>query len=385
MNCIMKMKYFIGIACLCVGMNMLCACGDDDTLIADPTETPDDGNADNIDVSNMTLKEACKDKFLFGAAMSDIHLEENPRDEYYLREQEVLQKHFNHLVAERCMKWEFIHPKKDEYNWDKADVLMQFAQRNNMQVTGHCLIWHTALPDWVWKSPDGSDVSKETLKQNMKEHITTVVGRYKGRILGWDVVNEAFNSDGTYRNTPYYRILGEEYIIWAYQCVKEADPDCELYYNDFELYYTPKRKAVLRMIGQLREHGIELDAVGLQAHMWMNNPSLEVYENLLQSLKSMGVKVMITEWDLSVTDKNNDIYPNGLPKDVDAKWNNRIVDFFKLFLRYDDIITRVTTWGISDNHSWKNDGCTNYPLLFDREQKAKPCVDEMMKAALADK
>lgn len=373
------------VICLCIGMG-LCGCGGDDTPVTDPTdptEKPDNGNTGDIDVSNMSLKEACKDKFLIGAAVQGRHVEDSPT-ESFAGEQELLKKHFNALVAEGAMKWRSIHPEKNTYTWEEADAIMDFAEKNNMKVTGHCLIWQTALPDWVWKNDKGGDVSKETLKQNMREHIFAVMGRYKGKIIGWDVVNEAFMSDGTYRETPFYRILGEEYIVWAYQCAKEADPDCELYYNDFELYYTPKRKAVLKLIGQLREHGIELDAVGLQAHMWMNTPSLEVYENLLQSLKSMGVKVMITEWDMSLVNKDNDIYPNGLPKDVDAKWNQRVADFFKLFLKYDDIITRVTTWGVSDSHSWKNDGCTDYPLLFDRQQKPKSAVDEMMKAALAD-
>lgn len=386
----MKIKYYMYAACLFLGMNLLTACSDDDAPVTeptDPTEKPDEGNNGNtedIDVSNMTLKEACKDKFLVGAAITYDDVKDNPTD-FWANEQEVLKKHFNALTAEGAMKWNKIQNEKGVYTFDEADAMVDFAERNGMKMIGHCLIWHTALPDWVWKNKNGGDVDKQTLLNNMRDHINKVVGRYKGRILGWDVANEVFNDDGTYRNSPYYRILGEKYLIEAYKMVKEADPDCELYYNDFQLEFTPKRKAVLRLIGQLRERGIELDAVGLQAHMWMTTPSVENYDNLFQSFKAMGMKVMITEWDLSVTSKENDIYPNGLPKDIDAKWNQRMLDFFKVFLKYDEIITRVATWGVSDSHSWKNEGCTNYPLLFDRQQNAKPCVEEMMKAALADK
>lgn len=395
----MKIKYLtsiIWVACLLFSMTLCYACNDDDTPKDDseqPTEENPDGKTEGgylddvdlsgIDVSNKTLKEVCEGKFLFGAAVQYSHIIDNPEGSR-LGEQALLKKHFNAVVAEGDMKWKVIHPEKEVYDWEKADALVDFAEKNNMAVTGHCLIWHTALPDWVWKKAGGGNVTPEELKQNMKTHITTVMQRYKGRIKGWDVVNEAFNSDGTYRDTPFYQILGKEYIIWAFQCAKEADPDCELYYNDFELYHTPKRQAVLRLIGELRDNGVELDAVGLQAHMWRTTPALDVYENLIRTFRDAGVKVMITEWDMSFVNKDNDLYPNGLPKDVEAEWDQRVFKFFKLFLKYKDAITRVTTWGISDSHSWRNDGCTDYPLLFDRQQEPKGAVELMMKAAIAD-
>lgn len=390
-NCLIRIRWTF---CLFLSLILCYACSDDNPIgdgkqpIELPDEETDGGYLDDIDlssidVSNKTLREVCEGKFLFGAAVQYTQIENDPKD-YNVGEQELLKKHFNALVAEGDMKWKSIHPEKDTYNWEKADAIVDFAEKNGMAVTGHCLIWHSALPDWVWKKENGGDLSPEKVKQNMKDHITAVVERYKGRIKGWDVVNEAFNADGSYRDTPFYRILGKGYILWAFQCIKEADPDCELYYNDFELYYTPKRQAVLKMIGELRDHGIELDAIGLQAHMWRTTPTLEIYENLIRTFRDIGMKVMITEWDMSFVDKNNDIYPNGLPKDVEAEWNQRVFDFFKLFLKYKDTITRVTTWGISDSHSWRNDGCTDYPLLFDRKQNPKGAVEMMMKVAIAD-
>lgn len=361
------------------------ACSDDsDTSLDIPTEEPGNG-MDDIDVSGVTLKEAIGDKFLFGAAVNPWQLDINSSKEENRREGEVVLKHFNALVAESVMKWRSIHPDKEKYTFEDADAIVKFAEENGMTVIGHTLVWHTALPDWVWKDVStGKDLSAEQLKENMRSHINTVVSRYKGRIKGWDVVNEAFNDDGTYRESPFYRILGKEYIPLAYQYAHEADPDAELYYNDFELYHSTKCRAVLQLIGELKAKGLPITAIGMQGHMWMNNPTVEMYENTILAFKSAGVKVMVTEWDMSVANGQN-IYPNGLPKDVEAKWTQRMIDFFKLFLKYKDVVTRVSTWGVSDSHSWLNEKCTDYPLLFDRQQQPKPVVEMMIRAALADK
>ena len=310
----------------CMCLSMACAKGDNGQ--------PDDGTVPQgpeIDLSDMTLKEACKGRFLIGAAITEQHVMANPEG-FWAKEQEVLKKHFSAIVAEGAMKWKAIHPEKDVYDWTTADAMVEFAEKNGMEITGHCLIWHTSLPDWVWQNPDGTDVSPEVLKQNMKDHITTVMQHFGDRILGWDVVNEAFESEsGNYReDSPFYRILGPEFIDWAYQCAVEAMKEggftCELYYNDFQLEISSKRQAVIQLVERLRGKGIELD----------------------------------------------------------AQWNQRMTDFFKVFLKYDYMIPRVGTWGVSDSHSWLNDGCTDYPLWFDRDQQPKPCVGEIMRLALED-
>lgn len=389
------------LALSCSSIFMACS---DDTLENTPQggdgEEQIDGSEEeelpDIDVSNMTLKEAIGDKFLIGAAVQAKHINPPADDDTFIRENEVFKKHFNALVCEGDMKWRnlianYDMNKKDnditQYDFSRADQYVKFAEENNMTVTGHCLVWHTTLPNEVWQNPNGSDKTKEEVDANMKYHINTVLSHFKGKIKGWDVVNEAFNSDGTFRSTPFYRIMGEDYIIKAFKYAHEADPDIELYYNDFELYYTPKRQAVLKLIGDLRKEGIEI-SVGLQAHMWMENPTVEIYENLIRSLRDAGVKVMITEWDISVV-AGKDLYPNGLPIDVNDTWTKRVLDFFRLFLKYKDTITRVTTWGVSDSHSWKNQDdngkpIKDYCLLFDREQNPKPVVEMMMKVAAAE-
>jgi endo-1,4-beta-xylanase len=234
---------------------------------------------------------------------------------------------------------------------------------------------------------------------HIKEHISTIVGRYKGRIHGWDVVNEAIMDDGSYRRSKFYEILGEEFIPLAFQFAHEADPDAELYYNDYSMFVPEKREEVVRLIKSLKEKGIRIDAVGMQGHIGMDYPQIEEFEKSLSAFSDAGVKVMITELDLTIlpSPRRNlgaDIstnfeyqseinpYKESLPDSVSKAWTKRMGDFFRLFLKHQDKITRVTLWGVSDGDSWRNfwpvPGRTDYPLLFDRNHNAKPIVNLIM-------
>ena len=168
-----------------------------------------------------------------------------------------------------------------------------------MAVIGHTLIWHSQLAPWFAVDEQGRDVSPEVLKQRMRDHIHTVVGRYKGRVKGWDVVNEAIEDDGSYRRNVFYRILGEEYIPLAFQYAHEADPDAELYYNDYSLANPRKREGVVRLVQKLKSRGLRIDAVGMQAHLGMEWPSVEEFEKSMLAFAATGVKVMVTELDLN--------------------------------------------------------------------------------------
>ncbi len=264
-----------------------------------------------------------------------------------------------------------------------------------MHITGHCLIWHSQAPRWFFNDSSGNQVSPEVLKERMKKHIYTVVGRYKGKIKGWDVVNEAIEDDGSFRKSKFYQILGEDYIKYAFQYAHEADPDCELYYNDYSEAIPAKRDGIARMIKNLLDQGIRVDAIGLQCHSGLDYPNLDDYEKAIQTYASLGIKIMITEMDISVLPtpewgRGADIatnlayqeklnpYTKGLPDSVRIAFDNRYVDFFKLFLKYDDYISRVTFWGVNDRYSWKNGfpvrGRTDYPLLFDRNNQPKSVV-----------
>ena len=338
------------------------------------------------------LKDVFGDKFLVGVAVNV-----RQSSEVDTASVKIIKKHFNSIVAEDCMKSANIHPEEDRYNFEQADQFVKFGQENNMAIIGHCLIWHSQLAPWFCVDQKGNNVSAEVLKQRMKDHITTIVTRYKGKIKGWDVVNEAIEEDGSYRKTKFYEILGEEYIPLAFQYAHEADPDAELYYNDYGMNVPGRRDAVVKLVNSLKAKGLRIVAVGMQGHMGMDYPTIEDFEASMLAFAGTGVKVMITEWDMSalptvkrsanISDtvtfrKAMNPYPEALPDSVSAVWNARMKAFFNLFLKHADIVERVTAWGVSDGDSWKNNfpvrGRKEYPLLFDRNYEMKPFLKELI-------
>ncbi len=344
-----------------------------------------------------TLREATQGKFLMGVAV-------NMQQVNGLKpiESGQISKEFSTIVAENCMKPEPTHPEENRFNWADADKFVAFGEKNKQVVTGHCLIWHSQLPGWFFVDENGKDVSPDVLKERMRKHIYAVVGRYKGRVKGWDVVNEAFEDNGTYRNSKFFRILGKDFIRYAFQFAHEADPNAELYYNDYNMETPAKCDAVVALVRELKAAGCRIDAVGSQSHMHMDTPTLEATETSIKKLRDAGVKVLITEWDISILpsaytganistrlsySEQKDPYRNGVPDSVQQQWNKRVLDMFGLFLKYSDVIDRVTVWGLNDTGSWLNDfpirGRRDYPVLFSRDNKRKSVVDEMIRLAKA--
>ncbi len=339
-----------------------------------------------------SLKKAVGDKFHIGVAINTA--QSSGRD---AKSVQLIKKHFNSVVAENCMKSAVIHPEENRYNFSQADEFVKFGEENDMFIIGHCLMWHSQLPRWFCTDSEGKNVSSEVLKQRMKDHIYTVVGRYKGRVKGWDVVNEAIIEDGSYRKTKFYEILGEEFIPLAFQYAHEADPDAELYYNDYGMNVEGRRNTVVKIVKDMKEKGLRVDAIGMQGHMGMDYPDMKEFEESILAFASTGAKVMITEWDMSalptakrsanISDtvayrKMLNPYPEVLPDNVSEEWNVRMTDFLNLFMKHSDVITRVTAWGVIDGDSWKNDfpvrGRRDYPLLFDRNYQPKPFVKELI-------
>ncbi|MCB0748778.1 MAG: endo-1,4-beta-xylanase, partial [Ignavibacteriae bacterium] len=264
---------------------------------------------------------------------------------------------------------------------------------NKMFIIGHTLLWHQQTPDWVFEDENGNEASRELLLGRLKEHISTVVGRYKGKINGWDVVNEAIEDNGEMRTSKWYKIIGEDYIEKAFEFANEVDPDAELYYNDFNMWHKGKLKGVSNLVNDLKSKGIKIDGVGLQGHWGLTYPSNEEIDEALNTYSKLNVNLMITELDMAVLPlpddntsaeitKNYELqkkfnpYPNGLPDSMQVVLAERYADFFRLFNKYKNKITRVTFWGVHDGNSWKNNwpirGRTEYPLLFDRKLKPKP-------------
>lgn len=310
----------------------------------------------------------------------------------------LVKHHFNSIVAENCMKCDAIHPEENRFDFTDTDRFVAFGEENKMAIIGHCLLWHSQLAPWFCIDENGENVSPEVLKERIKTHIYTIVGRYKGRIKGWDVVNEAIENDGSWRKTPFYEILGADFIPLAFQYAHEADPDAELYYNDFSMDVKGKRDKVVELVKTLKEKGIRIDAVGMQGHMGLNYPKEDDFEQSIIGFSNAGVKVMITEWDMSALPTIHDganvsdtvsyekilnPYPEGLPDSLSQIWNARMRTFMDLFKKHAHVITRVTLWGVTDRDSWRNDfpvkGRTDYPLLFDRNYMPKPFVNELIK------
>jgi len=348
------------------------------------------------DTAEAGLKDALEGKFFIGTAMNGPQI--LGRDTASL---EILHQHFNSVVAENCMKSGPIHPKEDQYDFELADRFIEFADQNDLYTVGHCLIWHSQSPRWFFTDTAGNDVTREVLIERIRSHIMTVAGRYRGKVDCWDVVNEAFEDDGSWRNNRFYQIIGEEYVELAFRFAHEADPDAELIYNDYSMFHEGRRQAVVRLVNDLKAKGVRIDGVGMQAHYGLDYPSLEDFEKSILAFSGTGADVHITEMDISVLPNpwtmGADVrerfdyqeimnpFAGGLPDSVSTALNDRYRDFFDLFLKHSDKIRRVTLWGIGDNMSWKNNwpirGRTDYPLLFDRELMPKPVVGEIIRSA----
>lgn len=333
-----------------------------------------------------TIKDRFKGQFLVGAAIPTSQL--HGLD---LKADSIVALHYNSIVAENCMKSEKINPEEGVYLWDDADAFVDFGERNGMAIIGHALVWHSQLAPWFAVDSAGNTVTADILKARMRHHIHTLVGRYKGRVKGWDVVNEAIMEDGSYRHSVFYDLLGEEFIPLAFRYAHEADPEAELYINDYSMANPAKRRRYVELADSLRARGLRIDGIGIQGHMGMDYPSLDELEKSIVAFGNTGLQVMITEWDVSAiptVHEGADIsqilanreqynpYKECLPDSVARKWGKRIADCVEIFRRHSDVISRVTFWGTHDGMSWRNDfpmfGRTDYPLPFDRNYNLKP-------------
>ena len=342
---------------------------------------------------DLGLKDALKGKFLIGVAMNSDQI--TGKDTLA---DKLIAKHFNTIVSENCMKSGPLQPIEGEFNFTLADQFVKFGEEHKMYIVGHTLIWHSQTPRWFFVDDKGNTVSKEVLIERMRKHITTVVSRYKGRVNCWDVVNEAINDDGTWRNSPFYKIIGKDFIKLAFQFAHEADPKADLDYNDYSMYREGRRNAVVNMINELKAEGIKITAVGMQGHLGINNLPIAELEKSIDAFAATGVKVMFTELDLNALptpgrggadvskniqyDSKINPYVKGLPDSVATILHNRYADLFSMFLKHKNQISRVNLWGLTDGQSWLNNwpvrGRTNYPLLFDRNYQPKPIVETII-------
>lgn len=337
-----------------------------------------------------SLKDAYKDDFYIGTALSANQIEEKDK-----KEDSLIRKEFNAITAENIMKSMFTHPQKDKYDFTLSDKFVAYGEKNKMFIHGHTLIWHSQLAPWMEKIADSTE-----MKAFMKDHITTIVSKYKGRINSWDVVNEALNEDGTLRKSVFLNTLGEKYLVDAFKLAEKADPKAELYYNDYNIEEPAKRAGAIALIKKIKAEGGKVDGVGIQGHWRLQSPSIEEIEKSILEYSALGIKVAFTElditvlpnpWDLKGADVNQNFegsakmnpYPKALPDSVQTQLAERYASIFKLFLKHKDKISRVTFWGVHDGQSWLNDwpikGRTNYPLPFDKNLQHKPAYDSILR------
>jgi len=337
-----------------------------------------------------SLKDAYKDDFLIGTALSAEQIEAKNA-----KEDSLIRKEFNAITAENIMKSMYTHPQKGKYDFTLSDKFVEYGEKNKMFIHGHTLIWHSQLAPWMEKIADSTE-----MRAFMQDHINTIVSKYKGRISSWDVVNEALNEDGTLRQSIFLKTLGEKYLVDAFKLAAKADAKAELYYNDYNIEEPAKRAGAIALIKKIKAEGGKVDGVGIQGHWRLGSPSLEEIEKSILEYSALGIKVAFTElditvlqnpWDLKGADVNQNFegsakmnpYPKALPDSIQNKLAERYASIFQLFLKHKDKISRVTFWGVHDGQSWLNDwpikGRTNYPLPFDKDLKHKKAYDSILK------
>jgi endo-1,4-beta-xylanase len=333
--------------------------------------------------SSKGLKDYFKNHFTMGVAVSPRALKTD--------EAGLIIKNFASVTPENAMKMGPIHPRENEYFWRDADSIVAFAVDNKLKIRGHTLCWHNQAPRWLFTNAAGDTVSKEILLQRLKEHITTVVNRYKGKVYAWDVVNEAISDRaGEYlRNSPWYRICGEEFIAKAFEYAHAADPDALLFYNDYNEINPIKREKIYKLVKGLKDAGVPINGVGLQGHWAINEPSEEELVNTIKKFADLGLKVQVTELDISVYAKEHDARerkPEDTNTEFTAEKENAQIEMYKrcfrVFGKYKNVVTGITFWNISDRSSWLDNfpvrGRKDYPLLFDKELKPKKAFWEVV-------
>jgi endo-1,4-beta-xylanase len=328
------------------------------------------------------LKDYYRDFFPIGVAVSTRSVSS--------ADTTLILQQFNSITPENAMKMGPIHPEEDRYYWKDADAIVGFAQTHGLKVRGHNLCWHEQTPPWLFKDSLGGQVSKDVLLQRLKTHITAVVSRYKGRVYAWDVVNEAIDDDSTkfLRNSAWYRICGDEFIAKAFEYAHEADPQAQLFYNDYNTERPEKRERVYRLLRQLLEAKVPVTGVGLQAHWSLDEPAEKDLRASIERFSSLGLKVQVTELDISVYpwEKNrralrpdeSDVYTPELEQRQTLQYKK----IFAVLRDHKGPINGVTFWNITDRTTWLDQypvtGRKNYPLLFDIHGKPKKAYWEVV-------
>ena len=339
-----------------------------------------------------TLRQAAGPGLLVGAAVMSRQLDDPKLGPLVARE-------FNCLTAENEMKPISVQPEKGRFDFGPADRILEFVEKHEMKLVGHNLCWHQQSPPWMYQDDAGKPLPREQALANLRTHIDTVVGHFKRKVIGWDVVNEAISDKGGeyLRDTPARRAVGDDYIAKAFEFARAADPDAQLYYNDYSNENPDKRQKTLRLIRELKGKGVRIDAVGLQCHFQTKYPDApRILNEAVAAYAAAGVKLMLTELDVDVLPRatggaevgtrertGSDPYNDRLPADVARIQAGYYANVIRVVRQHPGVVTRVTFWGTHDGTSWLNDwpvrGRTNHALLWDRDLKPKPAYSAVLK------
>jgi len=377
-------------------------------------------------VAAETLKETFKNRFLVGTAVNRNMVTGTTfrrSAEQVAKDITLVKEQFNQISPENDLKWQLVHPREgtDGYDFAPADAFVNFGLSNKMYVVGHTLVWHSQTPNWVFAGTNappastasatiqpgtnqfgrrgfggfgpytGPRASREELLQRMRDHIHTVVGRYKGKVQCWDVVNEAIaDGPGTnvLRNSLWLQIIGPDYIAKAFQYAHEADPSAILRYNDYGLENPAKRKKLAILIKSLQAEKVPVHAIGSQAHVNVSM-SFDTMDHALTEIAALGLPVHVTELDINSAASGQrgvgaDVSANalttegGLVSDADRKLSDAYAAIFRAFLKHSDSLKMVTFWGANDANSWRAQG---KPLLFDGDCQPKLAFEAVIAEA----
>ncbi|MGZ7441252.1 endo-1,4-beta-xylanase [Paenibacillus sp. TH7-28] len=315
------------------------------------------------------LREAFQDAFKIGAAVSTGILSSQGS---------FIAKQFNSITAENEMKPVEVQPLEGSYNFAAADQIFAFAKANDIAVRGHTLVWHNQTGDWMFRNSAGDPCTRQQLLGRLQHHIDTVAGRYRGQVYAWDVVNEAIEdkSDLYLRDTKWLQIIGEDFIRHAFEMTHQADPDALLFYNDYNETDPVKREKIYRLVSDLLDQNVPIHGIGMQAHWNIYGPSIEEIRQTIERYASLGVKLHITELDLSMfqfDDRRTDL--TAPTENMLKLQEQRYEEIFSLLLEHRNVIDSVTFWGVADNYTWLDDfpvrGRKNWPFLFDEQMEPK--------------
>jgi endo-1,4-beta-xylanase len=348
---------------------------------------------DDVSGRPATLKAKFGPKFVVGVALGG-----RVPDDYSSAERKLILEQFGSVTPENCMKMTEIQPREGEFHFDLADALVAFARENQLQVVGHTLVWakDERTPQWVFL--DGErPASRELVLKRMRTHIRTVVARYRGQVSSWDVMNEVLDDGEPFlRSSNWLKMIGPEFVAEAFKCAHEADPDALLVYNDYNVELPRKREKLMRLIRELRDQHARLEAIGIQGHWEVDKIPFDDIKKLLDSLKELKLKVMVTELDLGVVPRGpwwadggkhreeiakTDPLAGGCPPELQTKQARQYAELFRLLSERSESISRVTFWDLHDGRSWLNKfpwKHAEYPLLFDRAAAPKPAFRAVM-------